>query len=93
MYVVGTGPTGPKTNETPGQNQDQVHTTNATRAQNMPPRGGARLPIEPHAATFPIVHLVLVLLVVGRVHDEEQLRCFLLVRSRLQVKGDSKVKS
>ena len=81
MYVVGTGPTGPKTNETPGQNQDQVHTTNATRAQNMPPRGGSRLPIEAHAATFPIVHLALVLLSVGRTRAcpsqmKSELRCF-----------------
>ena len=48
---------------------------NATRAQHPPPRGGARLPIEAHAAffsaIFSIVHLLLVLLA-GRVHDEER---------------------
>ncbi len=85
MYVVGTGPTGAVMSKTNGLR-------NATRAQNMPPRGGARLPIEAHAVTFPMVHLALVLLGVGRLHDEalanyqvNTSRCPGFLRSRPQV--------
>ena len=46
---------------------------NATRAQHPPPRGGARLPIEAHAAFFSIVQLLLVHLA-GRVHDKSEVR-------------------